>query len=199
MEKNKNILIGGLLAIVLVMAVGYAAFATQLTINGNATITSNWDVHFDTTKTELVNGVVVGTPGLSGATAPTGTIVYQDSSNNSSNLHAKLNAKLTQPGDTVVFTLTILNDGNLNAVLDSGPTLTLSGGTVSGLTATKGNITFTVTTPGSISAKNGNEPGSTTMTVTATFTEPGTGNYTTTESATLDVNFTYKQAPAQQG
>ena len=30
MEKNKNILIGGLLAIVLIMAVGYAAFATQL-------------------------------------------------------------------------------------------------------------------------------------------------------------------------
>ena len=49
--KNKNILIGTLLAVVFVMAVGYAAFAQQLTINGTATINSSWDVHFDQTKT----------------------------------------------------------------------------------------------------------------------------------------------------
>ena len=60
MEKNKNILIGGLLAIVLIMAVGYAAFATQLTVNGTAEITSKWDVHFkedNTAMTATTTGV----------------------------------------------------------------------------------------------------------------------------------------------
>ena len=46
MNKNrKNIIIGGLLALVLVMAVGYAAFATNLNITGTSTIDSKWDVH----------------------------------------------------------------------------------------------------------------------------------------------------------
>ena len=35
---NKNILIGGLIAIVVVMVSGYAAFATQLNINGTAKV-----------------------------------------------------------------------------------------------------------------------------------------------------------------
>ena len=34
-------------AVVFVMAVGYAAFAQLLTINGTASIDSSWDVHFD--------------------------------------------------------------------------------------------------------------------------------------------------------
>ncbi|MBQ9011927.1 MAG: hypothetical protein IJ093_04690 [Bacilli bacterium] len=196
MEKNKNILIGGLLAVVLVMAVGYAAFATQLTINGKAEINSSWNVHFDTTKTESENGVVVGTPGTlaDGTTlasaAPTGTVTYPN------NLKAELNAKLTQPGDKVVFTLTILNEGTLNAIVDSGPTLTLAGGDVQGLTATKGHIKFEVTSPNptAIAANDG----SATMTVTATFIDTDTaagttGNYTSSESATLTVDLSYKQ------
>ena len=43
-------LLGGLLAIVLVMAVAFAAFSTSLNITGNASITSSWNVGFDTTK-----------------------------------------------------------------------------------------------------------------------------------------------------
>ena len=35
-KKKKNLLIGGLIAIVLVMAVGYAAFATNLNITSSA-------------------------------------------------------------------------------------------------------------------------------------------------------------------
>ena len=72
--QNKNILIGGLLAIVLVMAVGYAAFATQLNITGTASITSNWDVHFN--KTAQVAGDVVPAKNFSGGSLPTGTITY---------------------------------------------------------------------------------------------------------------------------
>ena len=43
-SKHKNALIGALLAVVFVMAVGYAAFAQQLTINGSAEINSSWDI-----------------------------------------------------------------------------------------------------------------------------------------------------------
>ena len=36
-----------LLAVVFVMAIGYAAFSQQLTINGTASIDSSWDVHIE--------------------------------------------------------------------------------------------------------------------------------------------------------
>ena len=58
-NKNKNVLIGALLAVVFVMAVGYAAFAQQLTINGTSTITSKWDVHMEDGNTKAVAGVLV--------------------------------------------------------------------------------------------------------------------------------------------
>lgn len=183
-EKNKNVLIGGLLAIVLVMAVGYAAFATQLNINGTANITSKWDVRFDNTKTTGA-GVIDSTTGLAGATAPTGTINYS-----SDDLTANLVANLTQPGDSVVFTLTVKNNGTL-AAKNSTPVLTLNGGEVNGLTATKGHIKFTVTspTPATIDAD-----GTATMTVKAEFTEPGDNAVTSQETATLGVTLSYTQA-----
>lgn len=150
---NKNVMIGGLLAIVLAMAVGYAAFSTQLNINGTANITGSWHVGFDTTKTTAVQG----TPGLSGATAPTGTIVFTNDQT------ATLNAKLNQPGDKVVFTMTVKNTGNLKAKL-STPTLNV--------TSANDKITFTVGTLGSSSlAAN---TGTTTFTVTATFNSSAT-------------------------
>ena len=68
-SKHKNVLIGALLAVVFVMAVGYAAFAQQLTINGSAEITSNWHVGFDTSKTTGEPGVVTPTTGANGTTA----------------------------------------------------------------------------------------------------------------------------------
>ena len=45
MHKSSVIMV--LLAVVLIMAIGYAAFAQQLTINGSAEISSTWDVHIE--------------------------------------------------------------------------------------------------------------------------------------------------------
>ena len=42
--KNRNIIIIGLSSIVLLMAIGYAAFQTVLNIQGTSKISSNWDV-----------------------------------------------------------------------------------------------------------------------------------------------------------
>ena len=50
-KKNKSALIGGLLAIIVLMATGYAAFSTTLTIGSSANVSSTWNVAFDTTKT----------------------------------------------------------------------------------------------------------------------------------------------------
>ncbi|MBR3199183.1 MAG: hypothetical protein IKG27_04125 [Bacilli bacterium] len=104
-SKHKNALIGALLAVVFVMAVGYAAFATTLTINGTASISSSWDVHFDNTKT-----TVTPTTGTGGTTAPSGTISYS-----SDNLTATLTANLIQPGDSLVYVLTPHNYGSIAA------------------------------------------------------------------------------------
>lgn len=104
-SKHKNALIGALLAVVFVMAVGYAAFATTLTINGTAEISSTWDVHFDPT-------VKTATPSKTVATGqePSGTIELS-----SDNLTATLTADLKQPGDQVVYTLQPKNFGSITA------------------------------------------------------------------------------------
>ena len=43
-RKQKNIVLGSLGAIILLMGIGYAAFNTQLNINGTSNISSNWDI-----------------------------------------------------------------------------------------------------------------------------------------------------------
>lgn len=180
-SKKKNILIGGLLAIVLVMAVGYAAFATTLNINGSASISSSWNVHFDTTKTS--GSTVVSTTG----TATGGTISYSDGQ------HATISSTdLVKPGDSATYTLTILNEGSLNATLGA-LTITGTGCTVSGntCTSTSGNIQFTVTnpTPTSLVATTGTA----TMTVKAEYVNREVTT-ATTETASIEVSFTASQA-----
>ena len=168
--KQKNILIGGLIAVVLVMAVGYAAFATQLNINGTAEITSTWNVHFDSTKTLETQGVFTATGGaLAGGgtgTAPTGTLSY-----GSGNLSATLGVTLRQPGDTATFTLTIINEGSISAQ-PGAPTITLDNAAPASMTTSgnnyiidKGNIRFTVTKPTLTLSQNGTD----TVVVTAEF------------------------------
>ena len=107
---NKNMLIGGLLAIVLVMAIGYAAFATSLNITSTSSITTTWDVEI--TGIELFAS--------RGATDNAGSPTY----NNSNGLTATFNTNLTSPGDYATYKIEVTNKGSLNAVLSSitGPT-----------------------------------------------------------------------------
>lgn len=44
-QNKRNIIIGSLCVIVLLMAVGYAAFQTVLNIQGTSNITSSWDIN----------------------------------------------------------------------------------------------------------------------------------------------------------
>ena len=104
-SKHKSALIGALLAVVLVMAVGYAAFAQTLTINGSANVSSKWDVHMD-------NSGASYTPTSTMGTNPTGSVNVE-----SGGLTATFSANFTSPGDKITFTIPIVNAGTLNAKL----------------------------------------------------------------------------------
>lgn len=108
-NKNKNALIGGLLAIVFVMAVGYAAFATQLNINGTANITSTWDVHIE----NVVASNTVGTASSKSITP--------DFTTAEKTLTASFTTELVAPGDAVTYTVTVKNGGTLDAKLSDIP------------------------------------------------------------------------------
>jgi len=101
--KHKNALIGGLLAIVFVMAVGYAAFATQLNINGTANITSKWNVYIESI-----------TPGT-----PVGTASNKSATLGEDKLSATFETDLVAPGDSLTYTIEVENSGTLPAKLSS--------------------------------------------------------------------------------
>ncbi len=181
-QKNKSILIGGLIAIVLIMAVGYAAFSTALTISSTANVTASWNVAFDSTKTSGTG--VVSTSG----SATGGTISY--SNNNQTATISQTG--LTKPGDSATYTLTIKNTGTIAATLGT-PTVTGTSCTVSGLTCTSssGHIKFTVTAPASSSLAA--STGTTTMTVKAEYPNT-TVSSSSTESASISVSLTATQS-----
>lgn len=178
--RHKNALIGALLAVVLVMAVGYAAFAQQLTINGTSTITSKWDVHME--KGTVATNSTMGTE-------PTGTVTVADGG-----LSATFSAELVSPGDTVTFTLPVVNKGTINAKL-SNISLSGTGLTVSGMTATStdGNIKYTVTSPGTATLVG--TTGTANVIVKAEFVNKAAGNTNAYNStASLTVTMSYVQA-----
>ena len=100
-KKKNNIIIGSLCAVVLLMVVGYAAFATQLNITGTGKITSNWNILI----TDITTKNIVG--GASNASDPTGK----------GTLTATFNTNLVSPGDSIEYDITVSNQGSINAVL----------------------------------------------------------------------------------
>lgn len=181
--KHKKSLIVALLAVVLVMSVGYAAFAQQLNITGDATITSRWDVHFQEGAATYQTNSIMGTN-------PTGDVTVAGGG-----LTATFTAKLISPGDTITYTIPIENTGTINAKLS---TITLNGSDLdipsNGLTATSkdGNIRYTVTSPGEdVLAPNNTAQ----LKIVAEFVNKTAGNDNAYNStASLTVTLTYVQA-----
>ncbi len=100
-RKKNNIIIGSLCAVVLLMAVGYAAFQSVLNIKGTSTIGSNWNILI----TNVTSKNIVGS--ASNKEEPTWEA-----------LTATFKTNLVSPGDSIEYDITIENRGNLNAVLD---------------------------------------------------------------------------------
>ena len=102
-DAHKSSLIMILLAIVLIMAIGYAAFVQQLNINGSANISSSWDVHIEDIA---LNNETLGAQNVKATVGE-------------NNLSATFEVQLTTPGSSVTYNVTVRNGGNLDAKLDS--------------------------------------------------------------------------------
>ena len=99
-RKKRSIVLGTLVGIMLLMIVAYAAFNSQLQINGTSNITSNFAVKI----TGITSGSIVG--GASNASDPT----YTDTT-------ASFSTNLTSPGDSITYTITVENQGSIDATL----------------------------------------------------------------------------------
>ena len=202
-SKHKNALIGALLAVVFVMAVGYAAFAQLLTINGSATIDSKWDVHFDPNQ-DSTNGVAITNGGSD--TTTSGTIAYTEG-----NTIATLTAGLKQPGDVVTFTLKPSNYGSLAAHAQAAPVITAGTGETAGTgagelniasggqSATKGNIQWDIVSFSNKSSLTGAnsttvaEANQDTIVVRATFIGGNNEAVAANQSAKITITINYVQ------
>ena len=105
MKDAKNIMIAALLIAVVALAVGYAAFATTLTVNGHAVVDANWQVEiisitpsYTGTAVETVNSPV--TPKFTATTAT-------------------FDATLHAPGDKATYTVVVKNKGSIKAKLNA--------------------------------------------------------------------------------
>ena len=101
-RRKRNIIMASLLAVLAIMTIGYAAFSTQLEISGTSNIDSRWEVKI----IAISAGTSVGT--AENAVAPS----YTDTT-------ANMNVNLYAPGDSMTYEITILNNGTLDAVLNS--------------------------------------------------------------------------------
>ena len=104
MNKKKKVIIG-VLALALVMVVGYALFSDTLTINGTATAEGNFDM-------QIISAEVTGEVGSTGAT----TQVNSEDNNNSLTINIP---KLEYPGAYVDVTYKVKNAGSVPAIFDS--------------------------------------------------------------------------------
>ena len=100
--RQRNYIILGLCSILLVMAAGYAAFRTQLTINGTSNITSDWKVLITNIQSSVLSG------NATDAEAPSHTETT-----------ATFKTNLVSPGDSMQYDITLENQGDIDAVLES--------------------------------------------------------------------------------
>ena len=98
--RQRNYIILGLCSILLVMAAGYAAFRSQLTINGTSNISSEWKVLITDIQSEVLAGEA--------------TDVEEPSHTDTT---ATFKTNLVSPGDSMQYTVTVENRGNIDAVL----------------------------------------------------------------------------------
>ena len=101
-RTNRNYIIAGLCMILVIMGVGYAAFSSQLKISGTSNIASNFLVKITDIQSTVQSGQA------SDAEAPTRT-----------DTTATFKTNLVSPGDSMKYDITVENQGNIDAVLES--------------------------------------------------------------------------------
>lgn len=131
-NKVKNIILVVLVIGLVGMTIAYAALTQTLYIRDNeVTITTDWNVHFANTAGHT-NAVASSTGG--GAT----TAIVNQQPTLTSTVISGLRATFRKPGDKVVYQFDIVNEGGIDAKLQSAtlttPTCTSTDQTVSSAT-----------------------------------------------------------------
>ena len=110
-KNSKKSLIVILLILVLLISIGYAAISTTLRVNGNATIKSqSWSVYF--------TNIVPTTGGVTPTTAPT--------TSGTTTTTLTWAVSLNTPGQFYEFTVDVVNDGSIDAMIGSLSNSTLT-------------------------------------------------------------------------
>ena len=101
-NRKKNLYLG-LFILILLVGIGFAALAANLKIDGTVNVArTSWDVHFE--NVSITQGSVTANP------APT--------SNNTDTTEMAYTINFTKPGDFFEFTVDIVNDGTIDAMVD---------------------------------------------------------------------------------
>ncbi len=101
-RRNRTLIISVGLCMCLCLMVAYAAFQTQLNINGTSSISSNWQVEI----TDVVSQNIVGSAANDGEPVFSPTAVT-------------FKTTLQKPGDSIDYVVTVTNNGTISAILDN--------------------------------------------------------------------------------
>ena len=105
-KNNKKIII---VALLLIISIGFSIISSSLTINGVSSIKGNtWDVHFENVQVKS-GSVTAPIPVISASET---TVTY--------------NVTLNQPGDFYEFTVDAVNDGTIDAMVETVSTTGLA-------------------------------------------------------------------------
>ena len=103
-ENRKKTIRISILILILLIGIGYAALKTTLKIDGTVNVDkTTWDVHFE--NVSITEGSVTANP------APT--------TNNTDTTEMTYTINFTKPGDFFEFTVDIVNDGTIDAMVNS--------------------------------------------------------------------------------
>ena len=117
-KKNRAIIV--LIVLLLALAIGYAAFQTVLTVNGTATGTMDWNVHFtNNTKFYEVSNGAKGSAitDTTRANAIVNAITTDTENAQSKAQTVTATVSLKYPGDAVILETEILNESSQPAKL----------------------------------------------------------------------------------
>lgn len=165
-SKKKNALLLILLIAIIAIAVGYAAMSQQLTINGTANISADWDVK--------ITGIEATTQ--TGATDKT-AVSYTDTT-------ATFDVNLEYPGATATYAVTVANEGSIDAVL------TEVKGISEANAADPTEVTFTIDAAADDTLNSGTTK---TYNVTVTWADSDSIPTTTSKTATITLDYTQAQ------
>ena len=101
-KKKMNILYILVFIVLASFGVGYSYISTQLNVNGTANVTAaSWDVHF------------------ANLNVTEGSITAETPANITSNTTVEFSATLENPGDFYEFTVDVVNNGTMDAMIDN--------------------------------------------------------------------------------